>query len=179
MANPPARLDSAFDEVVQLVEAARRRATRQINVELIDLYWRIGEVISQRIANDGWGKGTVEALSAHLRRTQPGMRGFSPQNLWRMRKFFETYRGLPDLSLLMRELSWSANLQILGRTKRAEEREFYLRMAARNGWDVRELSRHIGAALFERSMLTRPKLSTALRELHPRGFRPLQGCLSD
>jgi len=95
------------------------------------------------------------------------MRGFSPQNLWRMRKFFETYRGLPDLSLLMRELSWSANLQILGRTKRAEEREFYLCVAARNGWDVRELSRHIDAALFERSMLAQPKLSTALRELHP------------
>ena len=161
-------LDPAFDEVVQLIDAARQRATRAVNVELIELHWQIGSVITRRIETDGWGKGTVQALSAHLRRTQPGMRGFSPQNLWRMRQFFETYREAPTLSTLARELSWSANLQILGRTKRTEEREFYLRMAARNSWQGRELARQIDAALFERSVLAPPKLATALRQIHPR-----------
>ena len=158
---------AAFDEVVRLVEAARRHATRAVNVELIELYWQIGAVISRRIEKDGWGKGTVQALAEHLQRTQPGMRGFSPQNLWRMRQFFETYRDAPELSTLSRELFWSSNLHILGKTKRAEEREFYLRMAVRNGWQVRELGRQIDAALFERSVLAPPKVSTALREIHP------------
>ncbi len=158
---------AGFDEVVRLIEEARRRATRAVNVELIELYWKIGAVISRRIQSDGWGKGTVQQLASHLALTQRGARGFSPQNLWRMRQFFEAYRGAPDLSTLLRELPWSAHLHILSGTKRPEAREFYLRMAIKKGWNVRELARQIGASAFERSVLGSPKLSTALRELHP------------
>ena len=158
---------AAFDEIAGLIEAARRRAFRAVNVELIDLYWRIGEVITRRIETDGWGKGTVEALSAHLRRTQLGERGFSRQNLWRMRQFYETYLGSPDLSTLLRDLTWSAHIHVLSGAKRPEEREFYLRLATKNRWTVRELARQIDSALFVRAMMAPPKLSTALRELHP------------
>jgi hypothetical protein len=44
----------AFDEVVYLIQEARRRALQTVNAELIDLYWRVGESISRRIAKDGW-----------------------------------------------------------------------------------------------------------------------------
>lgn len=157
-----------FDEIAALIATARREAGRSVNVHLIDLYWNIGRVISQRIERDGWGKGTVEELAKHLARTQPGARGFSPQNLWRMRQFFEAYRATPDLSTLSRELPWSANLHILSGAKRAAAREFYLRMAIGKGWSVREVARQIEASAFERAVLTRPKLSTALREAHPK-----------
>ncbi len=157
--------------MVQLIEAARQRAIRAVNVELIELYWQIGAVISRRIEGDGWGKGTVQSLSTHLQRTQQGMRGFSPQNLWRMRQVFETYRDALALSALVRELPWSANLHILSGTKRMEEREFYLRLATKNRWNIRELARQIESGLFERSMLGPPQLSTALRELHPEADR--------
>jgi hypothetical protein len=52
------------------------------------------------------------------------MSGFSAQNLWRMRQFFDTYRDQPKLSPLVRDLSWTNNLLILARCKRPEEREF-------------------------------------------------------
>lgn len=157
----------AFDEVVALIDAAKRRAHRAVNVELIDLYWKVGMVIDRRIKSDGWGRGTVESLSLHLQRTRPGARGFSPQNLWRMRQLYETYRDAPELSTLVRELPWSSNLHILSGTKRREEREFYLRLATQKHWNVRELARQIDSALFEREILSKPKLSTALREVHP------------
>ncbi|MDZ4287600.1 MAG: PDDEXK nuclease domain-containing protein, partial [Prosthecobacter sp.] len=64
-------------------------------------------------------------------------------------------------------LPWSSNLHILSRAKRPEEREFYLRMASRNRWQVREVARQMDAGLFERAILNPPKLSTVLRELHP------------
>jgi len=47
------------------------------------------------------------------------------------------------------------------------KRECYLRMATQNRWPVRELARQIDSALLERCVLNPPKLSTALRELHP------------
>lgn len=156
-----------FDEVLRLIDAARSRALAAVNTELMDLYWKIGEHISRKIAAEGWGKGTVESLADHIRKKQPNARGFSTQNLWRMRQFFETYCNQPILSPLLRELSWTNNLLILGKSKREEEREFYLRLAHSQKWTSRELERQINSALFERTVLSPAKLSAPLRELHP------------
>jgi hypothetical protein len=93
-----------FDEVLALIDAARTRAVSAVNKTLIDLYWAIGEHISRKIADDGWGKGTVQALGHHIQRHKPGMTGFSASNLWRMRQFFETYRKERKLAPLVREL---------------------------------------------------------------------------
>ena len=156
-----------FDDLLRLIDAARSRAFSAVNKELIDLYWNIGEYISRKIAADGWGQGSVEALAETIQRRQPNARGFSARNLWRMMQFFETYCDQPKLSALLRELTWTHNLFILGKTKRVEEREFYLRLAAGQKWTSRELERQITGALFERTVLSPTKLSAPLTELHP------------
>src|SRR5438046_1632003 len=81
-----------FDQVLTLIDAARTRALAAVNTTLIDLYWKIGEYISRKIAEDAWGQGTVNALAEYIRRRQPNARGFSAPNLRRMRQLFETYR---------------------------------------------------------------------------------------
>lgn len=156
-----------FDDIFGLIDAARTRAAAAVNTELIDLYWRIGETLSRRIADGGWGKGTVEALAESIQRRQPNARGFSARNLWRMSQFYETYRGSPAFATVLRELPWSHHLAIMSRSKRAEEREFYLRLVARERWSFRELQRQLAGALFERTVLSPTKLSTPLAELHP------------
>jgi predicted nuclease of restriction endonuclease-like (RecB) superfamily len=120
-----------------------------------------------KTAEEGWGQGTVEALAETIRRRHPTITGYSVQNLWRMRQFFETYRDRPELSPLVRELSWSHNLLIMSRGKRDEEREFYLRLCLQERWGKRELERQLAGALFERTVLSPPKLSPAVAELHP------------
>jgi predicted nuclease of restriction endonuclease-like (RecB) superfamily len=160
-------VEDAFDEIVELIRVARQQAARAVNTGLIELYWRIGDYLDRKIESDGWAKGTVVQLAAWIAQREPGLRGFSPQNLWRMRQFFVAYRDDAELSPLLRELPWSSHLHILSRSKRSEEREFYLRMATQNRWSVREVARQLDAALFERAVLSPPKLSTALRELHP------------
>jgi hypothetical protein len=89
----------------------------------------------------------------------------------------ETYRGRPNLSALLTELSCTNNLMILGKGKREEEREFYLRLAAAQEWPSRELERQINNALFERTVLSPARLSAPLRELHQglrRGMESIQ-----
>jgi hypothetical protein len=54
-----------FSEVVELIQVAREHALSAVNTVLIDLYWQVGKTISARIASDGWGKGTVTALSSY------------------------------------------------------------------------------------------------------------------
>jgi predicted nuclease of restriction endonuclease-like (RecB) superfamily len=64
-------------------------------------------------------------------------------------------------------LPWTHHVIILGQSKRPEEREFYLRMAAQESWSSRQLERQIRAALFERTVLTPPKVSAVMRQTHP------------
>jgi predicted nuclease of restriction endonuclease-like (RecB) superfamily len=94
-----------------------------------------------------------------------------------MMQFYETYRNQPKLATLLRELSWSHNLAIMSRSKRDEEREFYLRVATRERWSFRELQRQLNGALFERTVLAPPKLSTPLTELHLLAARKLSNSL--
>jgi len=163
-----APVESGFDPIVGLIRAARQQALRAVNTAVIDLYWAIGQHLHRKIESDGWAKSTVVQLAAYIAQREPGLRGFSAQNLWRMRQFYETYPAKgKELSTLLRELPWSAHLHILSRAKRPEEREFYLRMAAQQRWPVREVARQIDSALFERAVLNPPKLSTALREMQP------------
>ena len=128
-----------------------------VNVALIDLYWQVGKTISDKLAKAEWGEGVVEQLALHIAGTYPGLRGFARPNLYRMRQFFEVYKDQPIVSTLLRQLSWSHNLAIMGQCKRADERQFYLEMSARENWPFRELERQIKGALFERSVLSRQK----------------------
>ncbi len=156
-----------LDTMLGLIEAARTRAVAAVNAELVDLYWNIGRYIIGKIAEDGWGRGTVQALAEAIQRQRPTVRGYSARNLWRMMQFFETYRNEPKLAPLVRELPWTHNLLIMSRCKRPEEREFYLRTCLRERWGKRELERQLAGALFERTVLSPPKLSPVVTDLHP------------
>ena len=72
---------AAFSEVLQLIQSAKQKVYQAVNTELITLYWQVGEYIYRKIASDGWGKGTIQNLGAYLQKAQPGIRGFSPQNI--------------------------------------------------------------------------------------------------
>ena len=159
--------EQAFAEVLEMIQAARGRALAAVNTELIDLYWQVGEYISRKLETATWGEGVVDALARYLQRHYPNLRGFTRPNLFRMRQFFEAYRGDEKVSTLVRQLPWSSNLHILTKCKRPEEREFYLRMSIHQRWAVREVARQIDGALFERAVLNPPKVSTLLRQLHP------------
>ncbi len=156
-----------FADIARLVAAARQQAVQTVNTLLVELYWQIGERISRRIAAAEWGDGVVDELARYLARTQPGLRGFTRANLFRMRQFYEAYPDAQIVSSLLRQLPWTHHLIILSQSKRAEEREFYLRLAAQEKWSSRQLERQLKAALFERTVLHPPKVSPLARQTHP------------
>lgn len=159
--------EPAFREIIGLIAAARRRAFQAVNTELIELYWRVGQFISRKLESAVWGEGVVDELARYIANQQPDIKGFTRRNLFRMRQFYDTYRRDTKVSPLVTQLPWTHNLLILSRCKRAEEREFYLRTALREQWGKRELERQLNGALFERAVLTPPKVSPVVRQLHP------------
>jgi predicted nuclease of restriction endonuclease-like (RecB) superfamily len=156
-----------FAEVLGHIQQTRHQVFAQVNTALIDLYWRVGETLNHKIAQSGWGKGVVTELARYIALTDPSIKGFSDKNLWRMKQFYETYQGDEKLSTLVRQLPWSHNLAIFSRCKTTQERVFYLQQAVAEKYSFRQLDRQISASLFERQQLSPPKLSTALRVLHP------------
>jgi predicted nuclease of restriction endonuclease-like (RecB) superfamily len=154
-----------FKEILAIIQAGRSRAFELVNVALIEMYWAIGEQLSRKVSEAGWGKGVVADLASWLSAEAPDLKGFSSSNLWRMKQFFETYSPLPKLATLLRELSWSKHLLLLSGCKTEEEKEFYLLSATRGRWSHRELERQIKNSAFERTMLSDLKLATVSRVL--------------
>lgn len=157
-----------FAEVVSLIQQARTHVIRLANTALIDLYWNIGQYISEKIEASDWGDGVVKQLADYIAKNAPEAKGFSDKNLWRMKQFYETYNGVDEkLSPLVRQISWTNNLIILSRTKTIEEKEFYLKECIEERLSKRELNRQIDSALYERSIANNIKLSPVMREIAP------------
>ena len=102
----------SFDEVLALIDAAKARAVAAVNTTLIELYWSIGEYISQQDRRRRLGPGNRRGPGRDHPAASSRHERVSPRsNLWRMRQFFETYRDQPKLAALLRELSWTHNLR--------------------------------------------------------------------
>ena len=95
------------------VLSARLSAARAVNRDLILLYWDIGRGIVEKQQVLGWGESVVEMVSADLQRAFPQMTGFSPRNVWAMRRLYTTYTAPYFLSQAVREIDHGEGGQIL------------------------------------------------------------------
>ncbi len=157
--------EKQFLEIINLIKQAKYDAIRAVNVELINLYVKIGEHISNKVNSNHWGKSIVTQLAEFIQKTEPEIKGFSDKNLWRMKQFYEAYKDTKKLSPLVREISWSNNLIILSQTKTLEEREFYLKLCSQEKYSKRELERQINSSLFERVMIGNARLNSIPSEI--------------
>ncbi len=156
-----------FSQILRQIQASRQKVFAQVNTALIDLYWQIGKIISEKVQQSTWGKGVVSELARYIAHNDPDIKGFSDKNLWRMKQFYETYQSDEKLSALARELPWTHNTIIFSRCKSVEERTFYLTLCSKERYSSRELERQIDASQYERTLMGKQKLSAVLREIHP------------
>ena len=93
----PADYQAFLESLKTRVQQAQTKAMLSVNRELIQLYWDIGREIVERQDREGWGKSVVDRLAADVQKAFPGMGGFSPVNVWRMRAFYVAYRPAPPI----------------------------------------------------------------------------------
>jgi predicted nuclease of restriction endonuclease-like (RecB) superfamily len=149
-------------QVKERILSAQYEALKKVNKELIGLYWDIGNMIVDRQKKEGWGKSIVETLAADLQKEFSGIQGFSAQNLWRMKQFFQTYSGNAKLSPWVREIGWTHNIIILMSCKDDLEREFYIRMTKRMGWSKNVLIHQIENKTYEKTALNQTNFGKTL-----------------
>ena len=92
------------EELKARVIGARTSAARAVTHDAILLYWDIGRGIVEKQKAHGWGDSVVEMVAADLRRAFPEMSGFSPRNVWDMRRFYATYSAPEIHSQAVREI---------------------------------------------------------------------------
>ena len=71
--NPQLTFITSIKEKIRLVQY---EALKEVNTQLIRLYWEIGRDISERQV-ESWGKSIVTVLSKELQKEFPGISGFS------------------------------------------------------------------------------------------------------
>jgi predicted nuclease of restriction endonuclease-like (RecB) superfamily len=145
------------------VRAAQLRATLSVNRELILLYWDIGKIIVEAQKTKGYGKQVVERLAEDLQKEFPGTAGFSPQNVWFMRSFYQAWLATPpilsqpvrelaasDLPTPISELPWGHNRLLLTKLETPAVRLWYAHKAIEHGWSRAVLAHHIETRLHKR-----------------------------
>ena len=159
---PPAGYGDFLHEVKTHIRQRQYQALRAANKELLTLYWWLGENISRRQAEQGWGKAVVETLACDLQAEFPGRNGFSARNLWNMLDFYREYANRPKLQPLVAEISWAKNLLIMARCKDDLEREFYLRATARFGWTKNVLQHQLDNQSYRQYLAGQTNFNAAL-----------------
>lgn len=165
---PAKSFDKQFVEVARMIHSARYNAIKNVNAELVQLYWNIGEYISKKIASAEWGDAIVDRLAEYIQENHPEFKGFTRRGLYRMRQFYETYREKQFVSAVLTQIGWTNHLLILSKTKTKEEREFYLTLSIKEKYVSRELERQIDSGLFERVILSKKKMSPLVTQIHPK-----------
>ena len=176
-------------DLKQNIIQSRYAAARLANKEQLLLYFRIGEILSERIAAEKWGAKILVQISQDLQKQLPGLRGFSPTNLKNMKQFHAEYQTLifsQSLTGQLRKLrkssktetarlpdhflniSFTHHILILNKCKSTEERLFYITEAATRFWSVSILEHHIESNLFS----TQGKLPNNFDKTLPKEIKP-------
>ncbi len=118
-----------LDHVKSKYLNARIQTVRAANRNLLDFYWWLGQEIVKKQQKLSWGDGVVEQLSKDLKKSFPDKAGFSPQNLWYVRRFYIEYKDLEFLQQLVGEIPWGHNILIMTKVSDSKAREYYLKSA--------------------------------------------------
>ena len=88
-AKAPLSEDKLYERVADILESARAQVARTVNTSMVDAYWRVGreivEVEQHGHARASYGEEVIARLAKRL--TRRFGKGFSAQNLRRMRQF--------------------------------------------------------------------------------------------
>lgn len=183
--NLPDDYSNILGAITSKIKASQSRAMTAVNRELIEVYREIGKVLHQQQSKAEWGSFVVERLAKDLQNAFPGMKGLSSRNLWRMKDFYVSYRENKKLTTLSAEISWSHNVALLSKCQDPLQREFYMRMAKKNGWTYRVLLHQIDNMTYEKTMTSqtnfdknlskklRPEAKLAVKDEYAFGFLEL------
>lgn len=140
------------------IHVAQTKAALAVNTQLIELYWDIGKLITEKQQASGWGDAVIEQLAKDLTRELGGLKGFSRRNLYRMKQFYSFYVGQGEfVPQAVAQIPWGHNDLIIQKIKDYDKALWYVHKAIEHGWSRNVLGIQIENQLYERQA-EKPKI---------------------
>lgn len=167
----------AVKDIKSAILKSRYAAAKQVNKELLKLYYSVGGYVSTHSRDGYWGSNAIETISMGLQQELPGLRGFSPRNIKNMRTLYEQWSPYLNRQMLSDDLNketingmfeirqmasaefsidafmsvgFSLHIEILTKVKTLEERLFYIQRSASEFWNYTTLKRQIQSDLYHK-----------------------------
>lgn len=112
-----------YHKINELILRTKQSVIKNINTEMVELYFEIGAIINELIENyhlETSQNDIIKSFSEKL--TNEFGQGFSVPSLKKMKKFYQVFKGG---STLWNQLSWSHNRLIMN-IEDEVKRNFYL-----------------------------------------------------
>ena len=144
--------DDYYEKINQMIINSKTNIIRNINHEMVELYYNIGQAINELIDEYNLEKSQNEIIKSFSNKlTKQFGQGFSVPSLKKMKKFYQVFNGG---STLWNQLSWSHNRLIMN-IDDDKRRNFYLEKCIKSNWSVRQLERQINSFYYERLISTK------------------------
>lgn len=158
---------SILETLKNKIRQSRYNASKAVNIELLKLYWEIGDTIIRQQNEQGWGAKIIDNLSRDLRLEFPDFKGVSVRNLKYMKAFAEAYPSFLSIvqvplaqlenniqnefvQVPLAQLTWYHHITLIDKIKDSNVREFYITKCAENGWSRDIMVRQIETKLHEK-----------------------------
>ena len=141
---------SIIENIKSEITAAQYRAAVHVNADMLLLYHDIGCVINEHKA---WENKFIDNLATDIRIAFPESKGYSVRNLKYMAKFAETYPDREFVQQVVAQIPWGHNIVLLDKVADMDERKWYIRKSAENGWSRNVLVHQIESNLYQRQVL--------------------------
>lgn len=138
------------EDIKNRIQAARYKATVEVNRELILLYHSIGKTINEHKA---WGNKFIDNLSKDIALAYPGAKGYSVRNLKYMAKFAAEFTDIEFVQTVSAQIPWSHNVAIMDKVKDPNQRIWYINKTIQLGWSHSVLIHQIESKLYERQAI--------------------------
>ncbi len=154
-----------YFKIAEEISKGRKQVASTANLVMVHTYFEIGRMIVEEEQGGekraSYGKKVLKFLSFKL--SEEFGKGFSVENLDRMRFFYKSYSILISSTVLTKlenkpkfKLSWSHYL-VLMRIENVSERQFYEVESSNCNWSLKDLQKQMNSSLYERLVLSRDK----------------------
>lgn len=107
-------IDTLYQDIRQLIEAAKTHVTTQVNQALVLTYWQIAKTIKTELLQDdrsAYGLAALKHLAQQLQQEYGA--GFSYSSLTRMIKFYGFMPEQTIVATVSQQLSWSHFVELI------------------------------------------------------------------
>ncbi|MGM0518575.1 MAG: PDDEXK nuclease domain-containing protein [Campylobacterota bacterium] len=158
-------------DVTTKIKQTQTKLAVTVNSGLIQFYFEVGGMISQKQKESKWGAKFIESMAKDIKKEFPNLKGFSRTNLFSMKKFYEFYSpylvqrrvGLIEnvenkivqpkvgkLENILFTIPWRHNIEILNKVKNIDESIYYIEQTIKNNWSKDTLAINIKSNLYQR-----------------------------